>query len=129
MAVHDEEEGDAAEDDMGEAILDDDDDDDNVPLPHPTSPCSLGSRVRGCNHVPPGCNTMCPLAATLCVPRSISSSATHARMRWSPTGATTTTTTTTSEPLAGTACACVGWCLELSFLAVAGYISIPVKTR
>jgi len=30
VAVHDEEEGDAAEDDMGEAILDDDDDDDNV---------------------------------------------------------------------------------------------------
>ena len=29
-ATHDEEEGDAAEDDMGEAMLDDDDDDDNV---------------------------------------------------------------------------------------------------
>ena len=32
-ATHDEEEGDAAEDDMGEAMLDDDDDDDNVPPP------------------------------------------------------------------------------------------------
>ena len=30
MAVHDEEEGDAAEDDMGEAVLDEDDEDANV---------------------------------------------------------------------------------------------------
>ena len=56
VAVHDEEEGDAAEDDMGEAILDDDDDDDNVgrlPLqPHVLEDATLCAR---------GCN--------LCVPR------------------------------------------------------------
>ena len=92
VAVHDEEEGDAAEDDMGEAILDDDDDDDNVgrlPLqPHVLEAATICAR---------GCNPTCPQAATLCVPRSISSSVTHARTPWSLTGATTTRTRT-SEP-------------------------------
>jgi len=57
-AQHDKEEGDAAEDDMGEAMLDDDDDDDNVAPPpyhhphtpplHPCSRMSMCSRVQSC---------------------------------------------------------------------------------
>ena len=60
-ATHDEEEGDAAEDDMGEAMLDDDDDDDNVaPPPTHTAPAAACPCVRGCNHAHSGCNPMYP---------------------------------------------------------------------
>ena len=67
-AVHDEEEGDAAEDDMGEAMLDDDDDDDNVAPPPPThthtpthtAPAASCTCVRGCNRAHSGCNPMYP---------------------------------------------------------------------